>query len=61
MLDAAQSLSDLKVPPGNDLHALHGDRKGQWSIKINDQWRICFTWDDRPGDAIGIQITDYHS
>jgi toxin HigB-1 len=49
MLDAAQSLADLRVPPGNRLETLKGDREGQYSIRINDQWRICFEWHD--GDA----------
>lgn len=58
MLDAATRLSDLRSPPGNRLEALKGDRKGQWSIRINDQWRICFRWDgDRPTD---VEIVDYH-
>lgn len=58
MLHAAISLEDLRVPPGNRLHALSGDRKGQWSISINDQWRICFEW--RSGNAVNVKITDYH-
>jgi len=58
MLDAAESLSDLRVPPGNRLERLHGDRAGQHSIRINDQWRICFRW--RSGDAYDVQIVDYH-
>jgi len=59
MLHAAVSLADLKIPPGNRLHALSGDRKGQYSISINDQWRICFEW--RDGNAVSVEITDYHS
>jgi toxin HigB-1 len=58
MLDAAESLNDLRVPPGNRLEALRGDRVGQHSIRINQQWRICFTWTDAgPQD---VQIVDYH-
>ncbi len=58
MLDAALALDDLRVPPGNRLEALRGDRAGQHSIRINQQWRICFTWQD--GDAYDVEITDYH-
>ena len=58
MLDAATELRDLSVPPGNRLESLRGDRKGEHSIRINDQWRICFVW--RDGDAFGVEITDYH-
>jgi len=58
MLDAAPELNDLRIPPGNRLEALKGDRKGQHSIRINDQWRICFNWSD--GDAYEVGITDYH-
>lgn len=58
ILHAAISLEDLRVPPGNRLHALSGDRKGQWSISINDQWRICFEW--RSGNALNVEFTDYH-
>lgn len=57
-VDLANSLNDLKVPPGNRLHALVGDRKGQYSIAINDQWRVCFRFVD--GDAFDVQICDYH-
>lgn len=57
-LDAAERLSDLVSPPGNRLEALRGDRKGQYSIRINEQWRICFIW--REGDAWEVEITDYH-
>lgn len=57
-LDLAASLDDLKVPPSNRLHPLQGDRAGQHSISINDQWRICFRWED--GDAFDVEITDYH-
>lgn len=58
MLDAAQSLQDLRVPPGNRLEALSGDREGQHSIRINDQWRICFVWTDSGPTA--VEIVDYH-
>lgn len=58
MIQAAQSLQDLRVPPGNRLEALKGDRKGQHSIRVNDQWRICFVW--REGAAEDVQIVDYH-
>lgn len=51
-------LEDLRVPPGNRLEALKGDRAGQHSIRINDQWRICFVW--RNGDAFNVEIVDYH-
>ena len=58
MLDKAQSLNDLRIPPANRLEALKEDRKGQHSIRINDQWRICFVWSDNgPG---GVEIVDYH-
>lgn len=57
-LDLASNLEDLRVPPGNRLEALKGDRKGQWSIRINDQFRICFRWTtDGPED---VEIVDYH-
>lgn len=58
MLDAAHRLEDLRVPPGNRLEALSGDRKGQHSIRINEQWRICFLW--RDGGADQVEIVDYH-
>jgi proteic killer suppression protein len=58
MLDAASSIEDLKVPPGNRLHPLTGDRRGQHAIRINDQFRLCFRWAD--GDAFDVEITDYH-
>jgi proteic killer suppression protein len=58
MINAATSLGDLRSPPGNRLEALVGDRKGQWSIRINDQWRICFRWGkDGP---VAVEIVDYH-
>jgi toxin HigB-1 len=58
MLEAASRLEDLRVPPGNRLEKLAGDRKGQHSIRINDQYRICFVF--RDGDAYEVEITDYH-
>jgi len=58
ILDAAESLNELRVPPGNRLEKLSRDRRGQHSIRINDQWRICFRWSD--GDAFEVEITDYH-
>lgn len=54
----ARALQDLRAPPGNRLEALIGDRKGQHSIRINDQWRVCFRW--RDGDAFDVEIVDYH-
>jgi proteic killer suppression protein len=54
----ARNLDDLRAPPGNRLERLSGDRKGQHSIRINDQWRICFRW--RDGDAHDVEIVDYH-
>ena len=56
MLDAATSAADLRTPPGNRLEKLKGDREGQWSIRINDQWRICFRFDN--GDAFEADIVD---
>ena len=58
LLHWAKSLDDLRVPPGNRLEALRGNRKGQYSIRINDQWRICFVW--AQGDARDVEIVDYH-
>jgi len=58
MLNNAQTLADLRVPPGNRLEKLSGDREGQYSIRINDRWRICFDW--RDGDAYEVEIVDYH-
>lgn len=58
LLDAVPSLDSLRVPPGNRLEPLKGDRKGQWSIRINGQWRICFRWQE--GDAFDVEIVDYH-
>jgi proteic killer suppression protein len=59
LLDAAESISDLRIPPGNRLEKLKANRQGQYSIRINSQWRICFIWKD--GDAYEVEITDYHS
>jgi toxin HigB-1 len=58
ILHAATALEDLRIPPGNRLEALSGDRKGQHSIRINEQFRVCFVW--RDGDAYEVEITDYH-
>jgi proteic killer suppression protein len=58
MLHAAQRIDSLRIPPRNRLEALKGDRKGQWSIRINDQWRVCFAW--RDGAAWDVEIVDYH-
>ncbi len=57
-VDAAEALDDLRVPPGNRLEKLKGSRAGQHSIRINDQWRVCFRWKD--GDAHDVEIVDYH-
>jgi len=57
-LDAATGLGDLRLPPSNRLEALRRDRSGQWSIRINDQWRVCFRFQD--GDAYEVEIADYH-
>ena len=58
LIDAATELIDLRIPPGNMLEELKDDRKGQHSIRINDQWRICFVW--KGGDAYEVEIVDYH-
>ena len=58
VLDAAESLQDLRTPPGNRLEKLSGDRAGQHSIRVNDQWRICFVW--RGSDAFDVEVADYH-
>ena len=58
ILDAAESLTDLRVPPGNRLEKLTGDRAGEYSIRVNDQWRVCFRWVD--GEAYEVEIVDYH-
>jgi toxin HigB-1 len=57
-LNRAKVIADLREPPGNRLEQLKGGRSGQWSIRINDQWRICFKW--REGDAYDVEIIDYH-
>ncbi|HEY5066310.1 MAG TPA: type II toxin-antitoxin system RelE/ParE family toxin [Xanthobacteraceae bacterium] len=59
LINAAKRIDDLRVPPGNRLEALRGDRAGQWSIRINDQWRISFRWTE--GGADDVKIVDYHS
>ncbi len=59
-LDAAASLADLAALPGNRLEALKGDRTGQFSIRINDQWRICFSWPDGSPGPVDVEIVDYH-
>lgn len=58
MIAAATTLKTLRVPPNNRLEALKGTREGKWSIRINDQWRICFKWEG--GNAFDVEITDYH-
>jgi proteic killer suppression protein len=58
MVNNAKTINDLSIPPANRLEKLSGNRAGQYSIRINDQWRICFAWSD--GDAIDVEITDYH-
>ncbi|WP_304224361.1 type II toxin-antitoxin system RelE/ParE family toxin [Gracilinema caldarium] len=57
-IHAAKLIEDLKIPPGNRLEKLTGNRKGYWSIRINDQWRICLKWDN--GNAFNVEIVDYH-
>ena len=57
-LDSAEELKDLRIPPANKLEMLKGDRAGRYSIRINDQWQICFIWED--GDAYEVEIVDYH-
>jgi proteic killer suppression protein len=57
-IDAAATIEDLSVPPGNRLERLRADRAGQYSIRVNDQWRICFGWKD--GDAFDVELVDYH-
>jgi len=59
LVNAAKQVGDLRVPPANRLEQLRGDRAGQWSIRINDQWRICFRWTQ--GGAENVEIVDYHS
>ena len=58
MINNAKNLNDLRIPPANRLEKLKGTREGQYSIRINDQWRICFTWQE--ADAYDVEITDYH-
>ncbi len=58
MVNNSHTLNDLRIPPANRLEKLTGDREGQFSIRINDQWRICFIWQD--GDALEVEIADYH-
>ena len=58
MVHRATRLDDLRIPPQNRLEALKGDRKGQWSVRINDQWRVCFGWED--GQVFDVEIVDYH-
>ena len=58
MLDTATELRDLASPPGNRIEALHGERRGQYSIRVNEQWRVCFGW--RDGNAYNVEIVDYH-
>ena len=57
-LDLALTIEDMRIPPGNRLEALKGDCAGQWSVRINDQWRVCFRFKD--GDALNVEIVDYH-
>ena len=57
-LDLALIIEDMRAPPGNRLEALKGDRAGQWSVRINDQWRVCFRFED--GNALDVEIADYH-
>ena len=59
-LEAAVAISDLAALPGNRLEALRGDRRGQWSIRINDQWRICFEWPEGSPGPTNVEIVDYH-
>lgn len=58
VIDAAKRLDDLRAPPGNRLEALRGDREGQYSIRVNNRWRICFLW--RDGDTWDVELADYH-
>lgn len=57
-VDAAEALGDLRIPPGNRLEKLKGDRAGQYSVRVNEQWRVCFRWKD--ADAYDVEIVDYH-
>ena len=58
MMNAAKDITDLTSPPSNHLHQLHGDRKGQWAISVNDPWRLCFRFED--GDIFDIELVQYH-
>lgn len=58
LIDATSRIEELRIPPGNRLELLSGSRAGQWSIRINDQWRICFKWED--GHALDVEVVDYH-
>ena len=58
VLNNARNVNDLRAPPGNRLEALSGDRRGQYSVRINDQWRVCFVWSE--GDPYQVEIVDYH-
>jgi toxin HigB-1 len=58
MIDATPDINSIRIPPGNRLELLHGDREGQYSIRINEQWRICFLW--RDGNSYDVEIVDYH-
>ncbi|MBF0304704.1 MAG: type II toxin-antitoxin system RelE/ParE family toxin [Alphaproteobacteria bacterium] len=60
LLNAAKRVEDLRVPPGSRLEPLKGDRAGWWSVHINDQWRVCFRWDDGQGGPGDVEIVDYH-
>ena len=60
MVNSADKIDDLRNPPSNHLEKLKGDRKDEWSIKINDQWRVCFKFDETTGDASDVIIEDYH-
>lgn len=58
LLDSAENIEDLRIPPGNRLEKLKGDREGEYSIRINNQWRLCFRWHE--GNAFDVEIVDYH-
>lgn len=60
MLNSAVNLQDLQVPPGNRLEALTGDRQGQYGIRVNDRWRICFSWSEKENAAYEVEMADYH-
>ena len=59
-IDAATAVLDLRSPPGNHWESLQGDRLGQYSIRVNDQWRVCFCWDEEKSSAYDVEIVDYH-